>query len=117
MLVGGIVIVRLYGPVVLTTGGVGCRPFTFNVTVGMADRMLIPVDRVWLLSLYSPTVLRSSTIAQMNFAPNVAPAGMVTDVFAALDPPPANDSVRLPISVSPVVQTLSGDKYSPRRKT
>ena len=109
-------IVRLYGPLVATTGGVGCKPFTFNVTVGTADRTLTPVNRVLLLSLYSPSTFVSSAIAQMNAAPNVAPAGIVTDVFAALEPPLPSDTVRLPMSVSAVVQTLSVDRYSPSRK-
>src|SRR4051794_22996796 len=108
-------IVRLYGPAVVTFGGVGRSPFTFSVITGTADRMLTAVDRELLLSFDSPTAPRSSAIAQMNVAPSGVPAGIDTSVSMVLEPPAATASPRLPINTSSVVQTLSLERYSPSR--
>src|SRR3954447_5624501 len=98
-------IVRLYGPAVVTVAGAGCSPFTFIVISGTADRMPTVVDRELLLSFDSPTAPRSSAIAQMNAAPSAVPGGIDTRVSMVLAPPAATARPRLPINVSSVVQT------------
>jgi hypothetical protein len=59
----------------------------------------------------SATVAPVSAIAQKNRVLNGVPAGMVTDVFAALEAPAFRlATARVVSSVSAVVQTLSVDR-------